>query len=206
MIFAERPCHVLAEPLPWVQLWFAPALFIRKRVNVVDVENQRLRPCNATNFRRKWVSAPIAFFLALQLELRYYPPGRQTQWFGNFSVFNLCLNEGKTMKDRKFVILGVALACALVGIASATVGYRMELYVWPHDDRFVGTFWHGLIAGLGAGVITALLLLATAREKMWLVALVGCGLSFVGGCTYETREIKNTMERGRQLFDSGGRN
>jgi hypothetical protein len=83
------------------------------------------------------------------------------------------------MNDKKRPIIGAAITCIVSGAVGAIVGYRMGGFgVWPSDGGGISQcIIFGSMIGVAGAVVTSLLLLAAAREKLWLVALVGCLVS-----------------------------
>jgi hypothetical protein len=105
------------------------------------------------------------------------------------------------MQERKVTITVTAIACILVGAFGAIVGYRIGgFHVWPSGETVNSCFWAGSGIGVVGAIITALLLLAAAKEKLWHVVIVGCILTFVGAGVYGAKQANDLHEWGRGMF------
>jgi uncharacterized protein YacL len=114
----------------------------------------------------------------------------------------------RSMNERKLAIIGAAILCIISGAAGAIVGYGMDGFrLWPDREEIAELSVYGSMIGVPCAIVTAFLLLAAAREKMWLVALVGCFLTFVVGGYYGAKQARDLHEFGARMFrkDNVGR-
>jgi hypothetical protein len=120
--------------------------------------------------------------------------------------FRQSLAGGQIVKERKLPIIGAAIACIISGIAGAIVAVRMHerLPQWPSGDLLTQCIWSGVFAGIIMAVITALLILAAAREKIWLVTLVGCIIAFSAAWAYEEKKLRDLDDVSREMFGPRG--
>jgi hypothetical protein len=109
------------------------------------------------------------------------------------------------MNDKKRPIIGAAIACIVSGAVGAIVGYRMGGFgVWPSDGGGISQcIIFGSMIGVAGAVVTSLLLLAAAREKLWLVALVGCLATFGAGGFYGAKQANDLYDFGARMFRNG---
>lgn len=108
---------------------------------------------------------------------------------------------GEMVKDKSRVILVAGLSCAAVGALGAIVGYKTGGFeVWPNAEDLKQCLIYGAGVGVGTGFFTGLLVSSAVREKWWLVAIVGCMLTFFGGCYVGNKQANDLHEWGRMMF------
>ena len=113
------------------------------------------------------------------------------------------LKRYRTMNERKLEIAGTLIVCILAGIFGAMVGFKMESIGngWPHDEFVSDCIKVGCIIGLGGTIVTSFFMLAAVREKAWLVALVGCILTFGAACWYEGKAMTDLYGNAKLQFE-----
>jgi hypothetical protein len=99
------------------------------------------------------------------------------------------------MNERKGAkFLGIVFACLFCGIAGAFVGFRTTFAGWPEGNAINEPIRVGSTVGVIGAVITGLLILAAAREKIWLVAIACFVITFSCSWAYQVWEINSLRE------------
>jgi hypothetical protein len=107
------------------------------------------------------------------------------------------------MKERILPLICATLFCIISAAVGAVVGYRLGGFsVWPNGESMLDCALYGSLIGAVGAIVTGFLLLAAAREKLWLVTLIGCLTVFGGGFFYGNKQANDLHEWSSGFFRS----